>query len=189
MKKILTLLFLLICLNTFAQNTCPVSGDNKSTTAAGITHRHVDSAKNRSIIPTHYTEMQFDDIANIKVTDKRSWDEAVCVIGYIIDVKDGGQESCNCHSAIYKDTHIYLGKTPDAKPEDAIIVEATPRFRDKLGSTKDLKNYIGKKVKIYGYLFRDDEHKMNSTVDNGSGNHWRHTVWEIHPIIKIENAE
>ena len=185
MKK----LIILLCLPFFSfqgKNKCPIYGDNNSTTQAGIHHRQVDSCKNRSIVPTKYTTMQFDEIANLKVTDTRSWNEAVCVVGYITDVKDGGKESCNCHSDTYKDTHIYLSKTADGEAEDCIIVEATPRFRDKLGTTQDLKEYIGKKVKIYGYLFMDEEHKTNSTIDNGNGLHWRHTVWEIHPITDIQ---
>lgn len=179
---------LLLCLPFIgkSQNNCPLYGDNKSTTHAGIHHRQVDSAKNRSIVPSKYTEMQFDELANLKIDDTHSWGEAVFVIGYIIDVKDGGKESCNCHSDTYKDTHIYLSKTPNGEAENSIIVEATPRFRNILGTTSDLKNYIGKKVKIYGYLFMDEEHKANSTIDNGNGLKWRHTLWEIHPIIKIE---
>ena len=187
MKRLLFLLFLLISTVGYSQNTCPVTGDNKGNTPAAQHHQLVDSYKNRSNIPTHFTQINFDDMANLTVTNNMSWDSAVYIDAYILDIKDGGQESCNCHSTIYKDTHIYIVKTANEKdPSNAIIVEATPRFRNTLGTTQDLKNYIGKHVRIYGYLFRDDEHKANSTIDNGAGNHWRHSVWELHPIIKIQ---
>lgn len=187
MKKLLLLLSLIISTNLFAQDTCSIYGDNISKTKSGIQHRHIDSCKNRKHEPEKYVITTFDEIADLKVTDSRTWNEGVTVEGWITDIKDGGKESCNCHSSVYKDTHVYLSKTEDGKSQDAIIVEVTPWFRAKLGSTRELKEkYLHKKVKVSGWLFKDDEHKTNSTIDGGLGNLWRHTTWEIHPITNIE---
>ena len=189
MKKIVTTIAIFLSVNCFAQkgNTCPVTGDNTGTTKAALHHQQVDSYKNRGTTPKNYMKIEFSNMTGLTVDNTMSWDMAVYVDGYILEVQDGGSESCNCHSKDFKDTHIYLVQTiNEADKSNAIIVEATPRFRTVLGSTSDLKKYIGKHVRIYGYLFRDDEHKANSTVDEGNGNHWRHSVWEIHPITKIE---
>ncbi len=203
MKKLITLIFALFAINSYAQigNTCPPTGDTKGTTPAAQHHQHVDTYKNRGIVPTKYSPIKFSDMENLTVTNDMTWDTAVYIDAYILDVEDGGSESCNCHSDKFKDTHIYIvansiGDVSKMSKKDltalkkklqadALIVEATPRFRSILGTTSDLQDYIGQHVRIYGYLFRDDEHKMNSTVDNGSGLHWRHSVWEVHPITAI----
>ena len=189
MKKIVTTIAIFLSVNCFAQkgNTCPVTGDNTGTTKAALHHQQVDSYKNRGTTPKNYMKIEFSNMTGLTVDKTMSWDMAVYVDGYILEVQDGGSESCNCHSKDFKDTHIYLVQTANETDKgNAIIVEATPRFRELLGTTAQLKKYVGKHVRIYGYLFRDDEHKANSTVDEGNGNHWRHTVWEVHPITKIE---
>ena len=189
MKKILILIAIMLSTTCFAQksNTCPVTGDNNGTTTAALHHQKVDSYKNRGTAPKHYTQIPFDVMAGLTVKNPMTWDTAVYLEGYVLEIQDGGKESCNCHSKDFKDTHIYIVKTADETNKgNALIVEATPRFRATLGTTADLRKYIGKHVRIYGYLFRDDEHWPNSTIDNGTGNLWRHSVWEIHPICKIE---
>jgi len=202
MKKIILFLLIIVSSITYSQNTCPVTGDTKGTSEAKANHRKIDSFKNRGTAPTKYTALPFATMMNLTVTNSMTWDTAVYIEGYILDIQDGGSESCNCHSSIYKDTHIYIVQNSigdvskiskkdlhDLKlknQENSVIVEATPRFRSTLGTTEDLEKLIGKHVRVYGYLFRDDEHKSNSTIDKGKGNHWRHTVWEIHPITKIE---
>jgi len=189
MKKLIILI--LLCSNqVFSQtgNTCSIYGDTKGNTVAANHHKFVDSCKNRSstISNYRYTEIKFDDMASLTVTNNMTWDTSVYLDGYILEIQDGGLESCNCHSSIYKDTHIYIVKdSNETNKANAIIVEATPRFKSILGTTNDLKKLVGKHVRVCGYLFRDDEHKANSTIDNGKGNLWRHTVWEIHPITKI----
>ena len=192
MKKIITAIAILLSVNCLGQtaqkgNTCPVTGDNAGTTAAAIHHQKVDSYKNRSIVPKTFTQIQFDVMASLTVTNPMTWDTAVYLEGYVLEIQDGGSESCNCHSKNYKDTHIYIVKSKtETNKANALIVEATPRFRDALGSTSDLKKLVGQHVRVYGYLFRDDEHWPNSTIDKGTSLLWRHSVWEIHPIIKIQ---
>lgn len=202
MRFLLFIMMILSSIFCYSQNKCPVIGDTKGSTTAAQHHRYVDSFKNRSINPTKYVNISFDIMSSLTVKNPMKWDSSVYIDGYVLDVQDGGSESCNCHSEQYKDTHIYIvknniGDVSNMKKKDlavikkqqqsnAIIVEATPRFRSTLGTTNDLEKYIGKHVRIYGYLFRDDEHWPNSTIDGCSGNLWRHTVWEIHPITKIE---
>ena len=160
---------------------CPFGDSND----AG--HRSIDSMKNRFTVPVNYIPVDFDSYAAMTITDDYSYcGNAISINGTVLEIQDGGMESCNCHSKVYKDTHIYLVK--DASVTDksqAIIVEVTPAFRQQMGTTDNLKKWVGKDVTIYGYAFQDQEHKANSTVDNGNGDHWRHTTWEIHPITNI----
>lgn len=184
MKNIATLVIILLCCTSVLaqKNDCAIGGDNSNAKVMAA-----DSLKNRSEIPARYKAMKVADLLKMKVTDKTDQHQAVSVKGYILDIKDGGLESCNCHSKLFKDTHIYLVSDSSVTDESkAIIVEATPRMREQLGSTRDLKTkYLNQNVTVYGYLFCDAEHKQNSTADNGSGLHWRGTVWEVHPITKI----
>lgn len=184
MKNLFFLLIFSAGFTATAQDdfNCPLGGDN-----ANVKVMAADSLKNRSAIPTKYKPMTVAQLLTMKVTDETSQHQAVAVHGYIMDVKDGGSESCNCHSKTHKDTHIYLVADANSKDESqAVIVEATPRMRASLGTTAELKtNYLNHPVTVYGYLFRDAEHKQNSTADDGSGQHWRGTVWEVHPITKI----
>ena len=145
--------------------------------------------KNRDEQPSSYKPMKFDDLYNMKLSnDYSECVKAVTTIGYILEVEDGSSESCNCHSKTNKDTHIYVVRDETVTDKgEAIIVEVTPRFRAHFGNTESIKKeYKGHTVEISGFLFQDQEHKQNSTVDNGKGNHWRHTIWEIHPITELK---
>jgi len=108
----------------------------------------------------------------------------------ILEEKDGGLESTNCHSSVYKDTHIYVVNNPNEKSKaNAMVVEVTPRLREKMidWTTKGLKSFVGKYVVIDGYLFCDSEHKQNSKADSPKGgNIWRSTCYEIHPVTGIK---
>jgi aromatic ring-cleaving dioxygenase len=177
---------LLFSVCVFGQK-CPVEGDYKGNTKAAKHHRLVDTYKNRSQVPKNYSPITFDYMSNMKCDNLTTWDTSIYLDCYVMEVREGSLESCNCHLDNKRDTHIYVIKDSDeTNKANSIIVEATPRFRYILGSTNDLKEYVGKHVRVYGYLFRDDEHKGSSAVDNGKGNLWRSCVWEIHPVTKIE---
>lgn len=173
----------LISFSSFAQVQsidCPF-GDNHR-------NRFVDSLKNRFTLPVSYEKVPFDSIASLTLAENYGkCTHAVSVNGYIMRIEDGGSESCNCHSSTHKDTHIYLVRDSSVTANSqAVIVEISPAFRDLIGTTKDVrKKYLHRSVAVSGYLFQDQEHKSNSRVDNGRGNLWRSTVWEIHPVTNI----
>ena len=192
MNKLILFACLLIGFSATAQNPegsdfdCPVGG---STT--NLRHMAADSLKNRSEIPDKYKIMTVTQLLKMKYSNKTSQHQAVSVKGYIMDIRDGGMESCNCKSSDFRDTHIYLvNDESETKDSKAVIVEATPRMRMELGTTNELKDkFLNHQVTVFGYLFCDQEHKQNSAVDHGKGLHWRGTVWEVHPITKIELDE
>ena len=132
-----------------------------------------------------------NDTARWKTSD------AVELTGYVFEVKSGGLETCNCHSAdkTTMDTHIVL--TADETHTNGgqrIIVEVTPRMRFIMKqqgvdwSTETIKSvYQGKWMKVKGWLFYDQEHKSSAENTNpGNAKNWRATAWEIHPITSIE---
>lgn len=120
--------------------------------------------------------------------------------GYCIDVKRGGNETCNCkHAAdVDRDTHIELSLGAGAPEIERVVVEVTPRTRSlkkKQGldwSTDALKgpNGIeGKWVKVTGWVMFDSMHvhEAENTNPGGSGN-WRATGWELHPVTDIQKV-
>ncbi|MBI4429286.1 MAG: hypothetical protein HY562_09225 [Ignavibacteriales bacterium] len=123
--------------------------------------------------------------------------KAAEVTGYVVAVKKGGIETCNCKakSAEFRDAHIELVLNPSQKGKTRrFIVEVTPRIRKKKAeqgkdwSTSELKSSILHKwVKVQGWMFFDSEHWYNAHNTNEDGdNIWRATAWEIHPVTSIE---
>lgn len=131
--------------------------------------------------------------------DAHRWSDtkAVSIVGYVYDVKVGGIETCNCKTKDknLRDTHIELVSDPmNPAKSQRFIAEVTPRWREimkKKGvnwSTSALRDkYLGRWVKIEGWLFFDEEHLQQAQNTRPDGkNNWRYTVWEIHPITNIE---
>jgi hypothetical protein len=131
--------------------------------------------------------------------DENRWGDtkAAEVIGYVYDVKPGGIESVNCHAKdlYYRDTHIELVLDPmKSDGTKRVIAEVTPRWREKMKAkgidwtTKQLrKRFLGRWVKVQGWLMFDEEHKQQSENTNpGRSRNWRATAWEIHPVTNIE---
>jgi uncharacterized protein YraI len=129
---------------------------------------------------------------------------AITVEGYLYKVKvesssvnaKSGGESTNCHAHLANDVDWHMPLTANLGDGEnvAIIVETTPRVRKQhaqwttahlkpwtshIGS-KDNVSYNKQKVRISGWLMLDPEHQ--DMIDEGL----RSTLWEIHPITKIE---
>jgi hypothetical protein len=129
---------------------------------------------------------------------------AISVEGYLYKVKvessspnaSSGGESTNCHARLANDVDWHMPLTADeGEGEDvAVIVETTPRVRRQhaqwttvrlkpwtthIGSKANA-SYNQQKVRISGWLMLDPEHQ--DMINGGL----RSTLWEIHPITKIE---
>jgi hypothetical protein len=129
---------------------------------------------------------------------------AISVEGYLYKVKvessstnaKSGGESTNCHARLPNDVDWHMPLTADLGEGEnaAIIVETTPRVRRQHAqwTTAHLKSwtahmgsqpnasYNQQKVRISGWLMLDPEHQ--DMINSGL----RSTLWEIHPITKIE---
>jgi hypothetical protein len=174
---------------------CPVEGDGGDPA--------LNRLKNRTEVPPAYEALHFEDLAGLEVptgvskSARSKWPQstldalepqekrAVAVVGYLLAVKLEGRESPNCHSdePAERDFHIWLANSPDDERAEAVVVEVTPRIRalHKRWTTGNLKTYVQLKtrVRISGWLMLDPEHpdQVGKT---------RATLWEIHPITKIE---
>jgi hypothetical protein len=165
---------------------CGPTGDATNPTAIAL-----NTNKNRTDVPgdADYVDIGWTDLANLpsdRVDDFVS--APVRVVGFLshkINVENSGSgESTNCHLTADDevDWHIYLTNAPAQQIRAAIIVETTPRTRplhkwttSMLGALVDSQN----QVRVSGWLMYDSEHI------NVIGTQ-RATVWEVHPITKIE---
>jgi hypothetical protein len=184
------LLNLLFAAHTKAQgqplivNQQTVCGPEGDATAAKI--QALNDNKNRTDQPSNYITVSWDQLKNLpadRVNDLQG--AAVSVIGYLshkVNVEKG--ESTNCHLLAPNevDWHIYLTNSPNQQISDAIIVEATPRVRPQhKWTTAMLAPLVNSntQVRISGWLAYDFEH-LNVVGTQ------RATVWEVHPIMRIE---
>lgn len=107
------------------------------------------------------------------------------VEGYFAGAKTERPEATNCHGADadFRDWHMWLSSTPGRDRTNAIVVETTPAVRAlhprwKLSTIHRLAR-DSTRVRVSGWLFLDPEHpdQIGKT---------RATIWEIHPVMRIE---
>ncbi|MCA1554225.1 MAG: hypothetical protein LC737_07595 [Chloroflexi bacterium] len=109
----------------------------------------------------------------------------VSIEGYLQGAKEEGPEATNCHGADYEfhDFHLWLTQTADEDRTRSIVVEVTPRVREKHPSwtTTVLGRLVrnNTRVRISGWTMLDPEHPDQIGKTRG-------TIWEIHPIMLIE---
>lgn len=109
----------------------------------------------------------------------------VRVKAYLLMVRQGGKESCNCNlsGVVNNDLHLVFGKKPSALEPQSVTGEITPKIRlNHTGWTKSKLNVIADdeiEVRITGYVLLDTQHVGKSTPV-------RATNWEIHPITEFE---
>lgn len=174
---------------------CPPEGDGGDPALNRLKNR-VDEADNYYPIP-------FDALVQlpwpkaIERKDRARWSSEdaafvsryegipVSVEGYLARSTLEGPESCNCHGADagLRDFHIWLIKNANDDRSNSIVVETGPRVRASHPNWRtDTLGKIAKadqKVRISGWLMLDPEHPDQVGKTRG-------TIWEIHPIMKIE---
>lgn len=163
---------------------CGPEGDATAPNAQAL-----NDNKNRTDVPgaSDYVDIKWDDLKNLaadRVTDFQG--APVMVVGFLshrVQVETGGESTnCHLHSPDEVDWHMYLTKAPAQGIADAVIAETTPRTRSahkwttaSVGSLVDSST----QVRISGWLMFDFEH-------TGVIGTQRATVWEVHPITRIE---
>jgi hypothetical protein len=181
---------------TGAEGTCPAGGQGGDTPTNLLKNRSDDPPPVHDVLwtaimalkypaaPTQRSKWTKDQLAQIAPFEGI----AVRTVGFLAHaakVEDGGTgESTNCKFLEPDDVdwHIYLAQTPaDTSIAKSVVVETTPRIRKKLNwDFTVMEKFIGKgPVRISGFLMVDPEHR--SQVGTARG-----TVWEIHPVTKIE---
>jgi len=151
----------------------------------------LNANKNRTDLPggSDYVDINWDDLSNLPSDRVNDFQGApVSVIGFLshqIKVENSGSgESTNCHlhGDNEVDWHIYLTKSPSRPISEAIIVETTPRTRPLHKWTTGMLSPLvdaNTRVRISGWLMFDVEHV-------GAIGTQRATVWEVHPITRIQ---
>lgn len=174
---------------------CPVQGNGGDSS--------LNRLKNRTDTPTSFESIAFEELADLEVPPgiakkhRAVWPRAVLekiglqekravqVVGYLLRVKLEGRESTNCGSDAPEDRdfHVWLANSPDDDRSAAVVVEVAPRIRAQHSSWSltNLNRFVRQRAsaRISGWLLLDQEHPEQ--VGNT-----RVTLWEIHPILKIE---
>jgi hypothetical protein len=164
-----------------------------------------NTRKNRTDLPASDHEVTWHAIATLPYpkpapTSRAKWTPAqlaqlaqyegvaLRVEGYIVALKPqdkGKGESTNCHftHADEVDWHIALVANAGDGENTAIVVETTPRVRRShpKWTPEALRPWVDadQPIRISGWLMFDPDHP------NHLGK-YRSTLWEIHPITKIE---
>jgi len=199
LRRLLVLLcgFLLLGTTALAQDFhgCPVEGKGGDPA--------LNRLKNRTEIAASFESIDFEELANLEVPagvskkPRTQWSRAtlatlegpekraVQVVGYLLGVKLEGREATNCGSDApeERDFHVWLANSPDDDRLDAVVVEVTPRVRARhpSWSLTNLKRFVRQRsrVRISGWLMLDEGHpeQVGKT---------RVTLWQIHPILRID---
>ena len=168
------------------QEVCAATGNSSNPKMIKL-----NSQKNRTDIPdaTAYIPVDWDVLKGLPSNSPDDLQGApVMVIGYLshrINVEDkapGESTNCNLLNDDEVDWHIYLTSAPNQAISQAIIVETTPRTRPLHTWDKSVLDGLvntNKQVRISGWLMYDFQH----VPDIGTQ---RATVWEVHPITRIE---
>ena len=168
------------------KTVCGPRGD-----ASGAKMQALNNNKNRTdelpdsdLIPISWVDL--NNLPADRVNDIQG--APVSVVGYLsIRVKEqtgapGETANCNLLSPDEVDGHMYLTKGPKQLIKTAIIVETTPRVRpNHKWTTQMLAAYVSqtKQVRVSGWLMYDFQHLDVVGTERG-------TIWEVHPITKIE---
>jgi hypothetical protein len=111
---------------------------------------------------------------------------ALEITGWLASVKREGEESCNCHSPVEVDYHLWVVDDPSKANKESrwqsFVCEVTPRVRGE-HTGWDIQRIASvvkafTEVRLMGWLMMDQEHPEQLQKTRG-------TLWEMHPIIEF----
>jgi hypothetical protein len=160
--------------------------------------------KNRTDVPASYHQVSWKAFQALPYpTAGRSLDQwtadqlaviqpyegiPVIVVGYLDAIKIEGAESTNCHFTNPEEVDWHMPLVEHSLDQEAtsIVVETTPRVRQThpKWTQGSLAAWVksDQPVRISGWSLLDPEHRAHLGK-------YRSTLWEIHPITKIEVFE
>jgi hypothetical protein len=188
-KKLLLIVKILV-LTTTVSAQCPAEGQTNN-----VKIQRLNELKNRDVNTTQKPKSVIIDsvLADGVDSNRFSNSDYVVMDAWVVDFKNGGPESCNCKSDDKSDwdVHIVVGKDTNATDAECMVVEITPKLKQKLNLYEV--NQFGNRiwhhqVRIYGYMMWDFEHARNSvnTAKEGTRDKYRKTAWEIHPVTEMD---
>lgn len=120
--------------------------------------------------------------------------------GFLAMTKNGGKEGVNCSIPGRFDLRLEIVARDDLDPKQTrprhVVSEATPWFRALFSSwnpsvLRDFASYSNGfnggfqrapvPIRVYGHLFFDEGHLTDGSIGTVRG-----TVWEVHPVTRIE---
>ena len=110
---------------------------------------------------------------------------AVRVEGYLQAFKLEGREPPNCYSEdpAMRDYHLWLAEEPRDAQRRAIVVEITPRVRALHPNWTEVQlarlRTSRARIRVSGWLMLDQMHPERVGLN-------RATLWELHPILRID---
>ncbi len=108
---------------------------------------------------------------------------AVRLSGYILAVKEEGNESCNGNNDNYHDYHIWITDSIGKDKSKSIIVEATPFWKEQFSGWQLTKfeQLVSQHAsfRVSGWIMWDEDHPEQIGRSRAS-------LWEIHPVTKFE---
>lgn len=160
--------------------------------------------KNRTDVPASYHQASWKALQSLPYpTAGRSLDQwtpqqlaviqpyegiPVTVVGYLDAIKIEGAESTNCHFTNPEEVDWHMPLVEHSLDQEAtsIVVETTPRVRQTHPKWTQgaLAAWVksDQPVRISGWALLDPEHRAHLGK-------YRSTLWEVHPITKIEVFE
>ncbi|MBI3804728.1 MAG: hypothetical protein HY282_13305 [Nitrospirae bacterium] len=110
--------------------------------------------------------------------------------GYLLHAKQAGPEGVNCYSKTRRDFLLWIGakhpmtlKEAEAMRPEGVRVDATPagQHQHKSWRLHTLKQWAkeGTRIRVSGWALYDSEHPGDVGKTRGS-------LWEVHPVTKIE---
>jgi hypothetical protein len=175
--------------------TCAANGDPGGDTGT-------NRLKNRTDSPASYHAVALEAIRDLPypaTTQKSRLDwppeslavvlrmegPPVQVVGYLVAVKTEGSETTNCFMTRVSETDWHMAITVEVGQgeEESVVVETTPRIR--INHAKWTRGRLtpwidgSRPVRISGWLMFDPFHRNHLGT-------FRKTLWEVHPITKIE---
>lgn len=165
---------------------------NRTDTPAAAAVKHQTLGLMRSLSqPARWDTGQ--NRTSIRTTGKEG--TPVELMAFILKVKRGSAESCNCEltHSVDNDIHLVLvGDTEEDAEETSVTAEITPHIRANGHPDwifKNVNDLEGEFVKVTGWLMLDTKHiRQTHRLPNERTNKGlvRATNWEIHPVTKLE---
>jgi hypothetical protein len=122
--------------------------------------------------------------SSAELEDVAPWENrGITVEGYLVRAKQQEPESCNCKDKRRRDYHLWLVSGKLDGREQSVIAEVSPRLLPRHPNWKlRILSRLAKdraRVRVSGWMMWDQEHPDQIGKTRG-------TLWEVHPIHKIE---
>jgi hypothetical protein len=174
---------------------CPPQGDSPRAASLNLRKNRVDEGDYRPVPFDSILLLPWPRTAENRMPDRWEADDRdsigryegipVAVEGYLAGAREAGPESPNCHGASdeLQDWHVWLTRRRGADRTRSIVTEPTPRVRARhpgwtLAKLRRLQRDTAL-VRVSGWLMFDPEHPEQVGKTRG-------TLWEIHPVMRID---